>query len=191
MAALPRLSLFIAEPAGSTFVGTDAHYADTANGLRGTINVLFHNDLGVPIRVPAEGLTGPPTIAMFLAGTEDQTAPTATYHTPYTHFHAAPAGTTVLAVDFPGYGVHGQVGPMAGGLGNPSDAPDWILLTGGIPAGGAAFWGPLSLHNRDLGPAHDDFSLSFAVLDDALSPADLAQVQSAYTAAHAQDTVVA
>ena len=49
----------------------------------------------------------------------------------------------------------------------------------------------MSLHNRDLGPAPDDFDLDFAVLDGAIAPANLAQVQSDYIAAHAEDAVVA
>jgi hypothetical protein len=179
------LDIHVAEPADQDFYGTPAHYADTFNGLRGTINILFHNDLGVPLHAPPGGLAnGSGTLALFLTGVADQTAPTTTFHTPYTHFHAA-AGTT-LAQDFPGFAVHGQVGPVVGGsgLGNPTDAPDWILLSGNIPAGGAVFWGPLTLHNRDLSPAPDDFDLALTLLDGALTSDELAHVQALYTAAH-------
>jgi hypothetical protein len=182
------LDIHIAEPADQDFFGTPAHYADTTNGLRGTFDVLFHNDLGVPLHKPAGGLAdGGGTLAMFLVGATDQTAPTTMFHAPYAHFHAG-AGLT-LEQDFPGFAVHGQVGPVVGGggLGNPSAAPDWISLAGDIPSGGAVFWGPLTLHTRDLGAGPDDFDFAFTLLDGGLSAGETAQVHDAYTAAHASD----
>jgi hypothetical protein len=178
------LTMQVAEPADQDYYGTPEHYADTGNGLRGTINVVFHNDLGVPLHDPPGGLAdGGATLAVFLGGVADQTAPTTVFHTPYVHVHATPGMTLDQA--FPGVEVRGQVGPLAiGGGGNPNAAPNWILIAGEIPAGGTNYWGPLTLHARDLSPGPDDFSLSFAVLSGALTESDFAQLRSDYAAAH-------
>jgi hypothetical protein len=181
------LSIHVAEPADQEFFGTPAHYADTGNGLRGSIAITFHNDLGVPLHMPASGLAdGGGTLALFLNGTTDNTAPTTTFHTPYVHFHAIGS----LEQDFPNFAVHGQVGPVVSGggvQGNPSAAPDWISLAGDIPAGGSVEWGPLTLHARDLSPGPDDFNFSLTLLNGALTDQEIKHLSDDYTAAHTSD----
>jgi hypothetical protein len=183
------LSFTIAEPADQDFFGTSQHYANTGNGLRGPITITFHNELGVHLQQPVSGLSGGGgTMAFFLGGVTDDYTQTTTFHAPYAHFHA-PAGATLESIFYDADQVHGQVGPpFSGPIGNPSQAPDWILISG-FPAQ-VNTYGPLTLHQRDLSPAADDFAFGVMLLDGALTPEDMAKVKAAYDAAHANEVQV-
>jgi hypothetical protein len=180
------LTIQIDEPDDQEFLGTTAFYQMEGNGLRGQIEIEFHNELGVPLHKPAFGSDGA-TLAIFVAGNTDNTASTTTFHTPYAHFHTTgvnPNGTAATIQDhFSGVDVRGQVGPLAiGGGGNPSQAPDWLIISGDIAVDAVHTWGPLLLHQRDLSPAADDFTLNFALLDGALTDADRKTVEAVYLA---------
>jgi hypothetical protein len=187
--------MLFTESPDQEFLATSDYYANnTASELRGTIYITFHNDLGIPLHSPISSLSGGGgTLALFLGGeTEIITSPTYTtpFHAPYAHFHAAvPPGYTgapELQKHFPDTLVVGQVGPpFSGPQGNPTGASDWILLATDIPDGTAKTWGPHSLHQRELGPAADNFSFSVMLLPGALTPEDEQKVKAAHDAAQA------
>jgi hypothetical protein len=88
--------------------------------------------------------------------------------------------------NFPNFEGRGQVGPLAIGQGgNATYAPDRLSISDDILAGQGATRGPLSLHQRDLSPAPDNFTLNVMPLNEALTEADIAQVRDAYIAAQA------
>ncbi|WP_407530970.1 hypothetical protein [Methylobacterium oryzisoli] len=146
----------------------------SANGLRGTIGINFHNNLGITIRNPPSY----DTMAFYLAGVSDffPNTPNA-YHTIYTHFHpSATGGPLIDSGEFPNFTVRTTVGPSPGFLpGNGSTSPNWIFLDGTI-APGNYNWGNFSFHRRDLSVS-DDISLNLVFFDGAFDPNDLSNLR--------------
>ncbi|AWN40270.1 DUF4214 domain-containing protein [Methylobacterium durans] len=117
-------------------------------GLRGSVNFVFHNDLGAPI---SEGPNG--AVGIFVNGPGDNTGDTQ-FHPTYAHLHGIAANV------FPGHTVTSRVlvGPGPGNIG----APDEVTVHGAItssPAGEQ--WGPLTLHQRQQVNHNDDFEIHF------------------------------
>ena len=156
--------------------------ADPSSGLRGPIQVVLHNEMGIPLLDPPGGAT----MALYAAGVSDQfpTSPALadSYHTIYTHFHNIHSSGTNQT--FPGFAVTQQVGPFPGAYpGNPSDAPNWLQLDGTLASGATLTSVPFTFHRRDTAVA-DDTSINLIVLDGAFDPSALAQAQEQWEAAH-------
>ena len=165
--------------------GDAIDFTDVSNGLRGPIVVHFFNDLGIPLHKSTDGF---PTLVLYDGAATDKFAAAALaapndFHTPYAHFHAGPSAS--FAAAFPGFDVTTQVGATGQDAGPPQSesSPDWININGDIPAGTEATWGPITFHLRDS-PAADNGFLAFQTLAGAYDPAELAQAQAAYDAAH-------
>ncbi|MDO9713314.1 hypothetical protein [Paracraurococcus lichenis] len=163
-----------------------ANFADSTNGLRGSVQFVLHNDTGIPIIKAPIGQGG--DMLLYLTGFSDNTSPTQEFHTPYTHFHA-PTGKT-LAEQFPGADIQPMVGYSPNSNeGNPVSAPDTISISQAIPVGGTVTWGPMTMHQRDLSQGADDFTISFYVNKYGFNEADFAQLKADWDAAHKLPTL--
>jgi hypothetical protein len=144
--------------------------ADAGNGLRGSIVLNLHNDLGVPIGGPLAEEFG----LVFLGNNDlrPDTENNPAGHPLYAHFHGVPTSADGVTID---------AGSVVGSTGTPG-APDALHFEGHIPVDGTLSVAIATLHERDVAGQDDSFFMTWFPTRNITSEADFATLQARWDA---------
>jgi hypothetical protein len=150
--------------------------ANAANGLRGTLQVNFWNQLGAPMNPLQQGST----MIEYVGAAGDRFADDPSGHPLYAHFHG------VEVADYPGLLVNitTETAGFQPAVGTPG-APNHINIAGTIPTDVKTAFGPITIHQRDTNAGTENFFFSFFPTDTGVPASTIAAAQARFAAAPA------